>query len=221
LFKASEDYRLNLVAVASYRDQLEGLQRPGPGVPPLDLGHLLTLPGVVEEVRAPGRAPHEDWPEIAQVVSRALDALEAARAQEGRAMAVELIALGQSIGDLLGQIADRAPMVVQAYQKKPTDRVQALVQQQGGQSARGPDPGSRSSPTAATSARRSSGSARHLAPYVAFVRTGSDRSWSSSCRKWGGRSVRSAQGGDVEITAARWWKSSGFSKGSRLVQNVE
>ncbi len=46
-------------------------------------------------------------------------------------MAAELTALGRSIGDLLVRIADRAPMVVQAYHKRITDRVQALVLEQG------------------------------------------------------------------------------------------
>jgi uncharacterized protein (TIGR00255 family) len=126
-----EDYRLNLVALASYRDQLRGLQGSAAGSAPVDLSQLLSLPGVVEEVRTAGHSPHEEWPEVARVVTRALDALEAARAQEGRAMAAELSALGRSINEHLGRIADRAPMVVQAYHKRITDRVQALVLEQG------------------------------------------------------------------------------------------
>jgi len=126
-----EDYRLNLVALGSYRDQLHGLQDSAAGVPPIDVSQLLLLPGVVEEVRAPDRAPHEDWPEIAQVVRRALDALQAARAQEGRAMADELVALGRSIGEHLGRIADRAPRAVQAYHTRLTDRIQAMILEQG------------------------------------------------------------------------------------------
>jgi uncharacterized protein (TIGR00255 family) len=39
--------------------------------------------------------------------------------------------LGRSIGDHLDRIAGRAPLVVQAYQKRLRDRVQALVQEQG------------------------------------------------------------------------------------------
>ena len=46
-------------------------------------------------------------------------------------MADELSALGRSIGEHLGRIADRASMVVQAYHKRITDRVQALVADQG------------------------------------------------------------------------------------------
>ena len=68
---------------------------------------------------------------MARVISQALDALQAARAKEGRAMAAELIGLGRSITDHLGRIADRGPMVVQAYHKRLTDRIQALVLEQG------------------------------------------------------------------------------------------
>ena len=129
-----EDYRLNLVALASYRDQLRGLQGDagaGGREPAIELAQLLALPGVVEEVRPTGRSPHEDWPEVARVVAQALEALEASRAQEGRAMADELIALGRSIGEHLGRIADRAPAVVVAYHRRITERVQALVPSRG------------------------------------------------------------------------------------------
>jgi uncharacterized protein (TIGR00255 family) len=129
-----EDYRLNLVALASYRDQLRQLQDGGAGAGgrgAIDLAQLLALPGVVEEVKPAGQSPSEDWPEVARVVARALEALEASRAQDGRAMAAEMIALGRSIGEHLGRIADRAPMVVQAYHRRITDRVRALVADQG------------------------------------------------------------------------------------------
>jgi uncharacterized protein (TIGR00255 family) len=131
-----EDYRLNLVALGSYRDQLRTLQAGESGESggrgaTIDLSQLLVLPGVVEEVRTAVRPPNEDWPEVARVVGQALDALEASRAQEGRAMADELIAMGRSIGEHLGRIAGRAPAVVQSYHRRITERVQALVAEQG------------------------------------------------------------------------------------------
>ena len=46
-------------------------------------------------------------------------------------MADELLALGRAIGDHLTRIADRGPEVVASYQKRLTERVQALVQSQG------------------------------------------------------------------------------------------
>ncbi len=66
-----EDYRLNLVALASYRDQLRQLDGQGQGGrTEVELGQLLVLPGVVEEIRPDGQSPAEDWPEVARVVSR-------------------------------------------------------------------------------------------------------------------------------------------------------
>src|SRR5262249_39662142 len=69
---------------------------------------------------------------IARVVSKALEQLEVARKQEGQAMAGELEALAGAIDGHLGRIADRGPLVVQSYEKRLTERVQALVQDQGG-----------------------------------------------------------------------------------------
>lgn len=128
-----EDYRLNLVALASYRDQLRALQAEvaAKGESSFDLAGLLVLPGVVEEVRPAAQAPSEDWPEVARVVERALVALEQSRAQEGRAMADELSALGRAIAEHLGRIAERGPVVVQSYHRRITERVQALVADQG------------------------------------------------------------------------------------------
>src|SRR5205823_8223702 len=114
--RQAEDYRLNTVALASYRDQIRVLEGSGGGA--LDLGPLLVLPGVVEELRPTAASPHEDWPAIAGVVSLALDRLEAARSQEGQLMGEELKALGQAIDGHLAGIADRGPTVVQSYQKR-------------------------------------------------------------------------------------------------------
>jgi uncharacterized protein (TIGR00255 family) len=126
--RQAEDYRLNTVALASYRDQLMALEGTGGA---LDLGSLLVLPGVVEELRPTAASPHEDWPAIAGVVSLALDRLEAARTQEGQLMGQELKSLGHSIDDHLAGIADRGPIVVQSYQKRLTERVQSMVRDQG------------------------------------------------------------------------------------------
>jgi uncharacterized protein (TIGR00255 family) len=121
-----EDYRVNLVALASYRDQLEGLSGFDQRAP--DLSQLLALPGVIDETSSPGRAAEEDWPEIATVVAHALEGLEAARAREGRAMADEFIALAQAVSQELDKIAERGPQTVQFYQKRLCERVQSLVE---------------------------------------------------------------------------------------------
>jgi uncharacterized protein (TIGR00255 family) len=124
-----EDYRLNAVALASYRDQLLTLPNMQPGS--FDVSALLVLPGVVEERKSATDDPHEDWPALASVVSEALGKLQAARAEEGRAMTDELLVLGKGVADHLSRIADRGPEVVASYQKRLTERVRGLVEGQG------------------------------------------------------------------------------------------
>ena len=127
--RRAEDYRLNTVALASYRDQLASLQ--GDGSEAIQLSSLLVLPGVVEERKPPTDDPHGDWPVLARVVTEALRKLQTVRAEEGRIMADELLQLGASVSSHLGNIAERGPHVVLAYQKRLIERVQSLVEGQG------------------------------------------------------------------------------------------
>jgi uncharacterized protein (TIGR00255 family) len=124
-----EDYRLNLTALASYRDQLKGLR--GFDDRALDVSALLALPGVVEDAASGAEAPFDDWPEIARVVTEALEKLEASRAQEGKAMADELLTLGLAILDHLNAIAERGPLVVQSLQDRLRERIQSLLKNSG------------------------------------------------------------------------------------------
>ena len=124
--KKADDYRLNTVALLSYRTQLEAVE--GKSIPIQD---LLTLPGVVEERRPATDDPHEDWPALAAIVSQALVKLQAARTEEGRVMAGELLLLGKSIATHLDHVVARGPEVVAAYQKRLIDRIQALIEGQG------------------------------------------------------------------------------------------
>jgi uncharacterized protein (TIGR00255 family) len=127
--RRAEDYRINTVALTSYRDQVKAALGGTGGA--VDLGALLGLPGVVEEGKPSADDPHDDWPALAAVVGEALKKLQDARAEEGRAMAGELLALGRGVSEQLTRIADRGPEVVASYQKRITERVQTLVQGQG------------------------------------------------------------------------------------------
>ena len=126
--RRAEDYRLNLVALASYRDQLGELLPPGV---PVDYSALLALPGAVEERKPASDDPHDDWPALSSIVNVALGRLQAARAEEGRVMAGELRELSRGVADQLNRIADRGPDVVATYQRRLTERVQATVQAHG------------------------------------------------------------------------------------------
>jgi uncharacterized protein (TIGR00255 family) len=124
-----EDYRLNLVALSSYRDQLARFDKSGSHS--IDLAPLLMLPGVVEKNSAQDHCVDDDWPALSSVVERAVAELNAARAREGQAMAQELLALAGAIERQLGQIVERGPIVVQANQKRLLERIQSLVKDQG------------------------------------------------------------------------------------------
>ncbi|HEV3121896.1 MAG TPA: YicC/YloC family endoribonuclease [Isosphaeraceae bacterium] len=126
--RRAEDYRLNAVALASYRDQLQALQGNGR---PVDLAPLVALPGVVEERAQTAEDPHDDWPLISKVVNEALARLHSSRADEGRAMARELAAMGEAIGDHLDSIAARGPQVIASYNDRLAERVQSLVKEKG------------------------------------------------------------------------------------------
>jgi uncharacterized protein (TIGR00255 family) len=126
--KRLEDYRLNRVALASYRQQLTEFAGESSKS---DLAALLSLPGVVEERKPSTDDPHQDWPALASAVTEALGKLQTARAEEGRAMAAELIELVRSIGSNLEKIAERGPDVVASYQKRLTERVQSLLEGKG------------------------------------------------------------------------------------------
>jgi uncharacterized protein (TIGR00255 family) len=127
--RRAEDYRLNLVALSSYRDQLRAHQADPSA--PIDLASLLGLPGVVEGRAASTEDPHEDWPTLAKVVTEALRSLQLARAEEGQAMAQELLRLGKGVAEHLGEIAARGPHVVAGYRDRLIERVQNLVQDRG------------------------------------------------------------------------------------------
>ncbi|MFO0960839.1 MAG: YicC/YloC family endoribonuclease [Isosphaeraceae bacterium] len=127
--KRAEDYRLNAVALASYRDQLESL-RKGEGRP-AELADLLALPGIIEDRRGSQADPHEDWAAIRPVVEQAIAAFQKSRADEGRAMAAELVQLGRSILDHLAEVKKRSPEVVNAYRDRLTDRLQTLLAERG------------------------------------------------------------------------------------------
>lgn len=124
-----EDYRLNTVALLSYRDQLEAIKTDAGGA--IDLAPLLALPGVVEERKPVADDPHEDWPILARVVAEALAKLQASRAEEGQAMAHELVALGQGIAERLERVHARGPDVVSSYRDRLAERVQGLVADKG------------------------------------------------------------------------------------------
>ena len=126
---AAEDFRLNETALASYRQQLaavsQGLQLDSE----VSLEALLSLPGVVDERPARAIAADEDWPVVETALKQALHGLARMRADEGKAMTVDMAANCQSIGAELDEIQSLAPNVAESYRSRLTDRLNKLLEE--------------------------------------------------------------------------------------------
>jgi uncharacterized protein (TIGR00255 family) len=124
----SDDYRLNEVVLASYRRQLESIERHLQLTEPIRLESLLALPGVVEELAATPASEDSLWPEVEPVLREALERLDQMRRAEGRAMAADLRSNRELVALALGRIEERAPQVVAAYRARLLERVNNWVQ---------------------------------------------------------------------------------------------
>ena len=147
--KLAEDYRLNLTALAAYRDQLRQLaaddEVAGPRfVVPWD--GLLRLPGVVEDGRAAdlretslsndgdadGAAEAANlWNEFRPLCVEALERFQADRRREGDRMATTLRELSEAIGTRVEEVVGLAPRVADAYRDKLLERSRAWLEQVG------------------------------------------------------------------------------------------
>jgi uncharacterized protein (TIGR00255 family) len=126
---AQSDFRINAVALASYVGQVREVARklnlPHDGE--ALLGQVLALPGVVPEAGSLTFQLHDDWPRIEKTLDEALAKLNAMRADEGRAMANELLALRDHIRAHLNNIRQRTPQIVQLYRDRLHERVRNLL----------------------------------------------------------------------------------------------
>ncbi|MDB5350046.1 MAG: hypothetical protein JWN86_1293 [Planctomycetota bacterium] len=126
--RREDDYRLNTTALKSYWHQIRTTLGDDWT---LGVAGILALPGVVDARKVSDEDPREEWPLLSRLVSEALTKLQASRAEEGKAMACELLTLGASLSERLTQIEARGPTVVSSYMARLQERVQSLVAGQG------------------------------------------------------------------------------------------
>ena len=122
-----DDYRLNLPVLSSYRRQLEMLCDQLHLTESVHLDALLALPGVVDEQAARAFDLETDWPPVEQTLNAALENLSQMRAEEGRAMADDLRVNCQAVAGELAAIEVRAPLVVESYRDRITERLRKLL----------------------------------------------------------------------------------------------
>ncbi len=126
-----DDYRLNEGVLSGYIKQLESVlgehvRRDGAHLAP-----LLTLPGVVREPTAEYEVIEAQWPDVERVLGEALTRLAQMRIDEGRSMADDLTANARAIALELSKVELRAPLVVEAYRARLTERLNKVLAEVG------------------------------------------------------------------------------------------
>jgi uncharacterized protein (TIGR00255 family) len=126
--RPAEDFRINHDVLQRYHRQLQEVQNQWGVKNELSLSALLPLPGVVEE----SVIPHDmsaDWPTIGRTLEKALQNLGQMRAEEGRAMTVDLAANCRAVADNLAKIGGRASLVADDYRARLHERLQKILQE--------------------------------------------------------------------------------------------
>jgi uncharacterized protein (TIGR00255 family) len=93
----------------------------------VDLGWILSRPGVIELTDAPPAEATAAWPLVATALGRALDELVDRRTTEGMGLASELRGLGGALTGLLGQMTVRAPVAGARREERLRERMTALL----------------------------------------------------------------------------------------------
>lgn len=123
----AEDYRVDVEVLNGYRRQLEAVQSQWGSSEPVRIESLLMLPGVINEDPRTQADAEEDWPLIKETVEAALANMAKMREDEGRAMSADLIANCSVIARELTAIEARAPLVVDTYRNRLTERLNKVL----------------------------------------------------------------------------------------------
>ena len=126
-YKTAE-LKLNTAALRAFKQQVieacDGLDSPGVNAV---LSGLLSLPGVAPEAAHHSGLPEDEWPVVEGLLEAALKRLDAARKEEGRAMATELMALHRKMTDELTRVQGLLPTVTANYRQRILERVRQAV----------------------------------------------------------------------------------------------
>ena len=121
--RASDEYKLDVDVLNGYREQLQEIYRDWNITQPIAVEPLLELPGVIIENEAGTFEQQRDWPLVSETLDEAMQQMTRMRAEEGEAMAADLSANCVVIANELDAINARAPLVVDSYRARLSDRV--------------------------------------------------------------------------------------------------
>jgi uncharacterized protein (TIGR00255 family) len=120
-------FDIDEAALQTYMERLSRLASLGDVRCPIDIGGLLTLPGIVQP-RTPDREAAEQIKDVVLRISReALEKLKQMRATEGSALEVDVKKHCKAIETDLERIRTRSSVVLHEYAKKLRRRVDGLL----------------------------------------------------------------------------------------------
>jgi uncharacterized protein (TIGR00255 family) len=123
---AEAAYHINIEALRSYLEQLQqvkGLDR----FVQIDLGSLVQLPGVCQEPRDETDEIQRHGPIVRELTEKSIARLDTMRRHEGEKLFVELMRHLKVISTSLVEIQKRAPMVVDDYHRRLSQRINQLL----------------------------------------------------------------------------------------------
>ena len=126
--QSTQQIRVDAALAAQYVEHARALGRAVGLSDDVPLTWVLERPGVVMRTEEPESASGTiAWPELAEVLGRALDELVACRATEGDALAAELRSQHAALNAQVDLIAARTPIALARYQERLRERIAALV----------------------------------------------------------------------------------------------
>jgi uncharacterized protein (TIGR00255 family) len=123
---AEAAYHINVGALQAYLEQLKQVKGLD-GFVQIDLGSLVQLPGVCQEPRDEGDEIERHGPSVRELTAKAIEKLDAMRRREGEALFKELMRHVTLIGENLKEIQKRAPLVVEDYHRRLSQRIKQLL----------------------------------------------------------------------------------------------
>ncbi len=118
---------INHRALDKYVEQLRKVSAVSSGELAIDVGTLLTLPGVLQPPHDEEQRLRRAREAFKKLTREACQGLLVMRGREGEALLEELRSHRDTIADRLAKIAELAPGVVQTYEKRLRERIDALV----------------------------------------------------------------------------------------------
>ncbi|MFG0330411.1 MAG: YicC/YloC family endoribonuclease [Phycisphaerales bacterium] len=124
---ATAAYQINIEALQSYVDRLGELPHDAGHPPRVDIGSLLSLPGVLQPPADLEQRVERIRPIIHNLVDEACEALLAMRGREGDLVREDLHRHREVIEAKLDSIAGRAPAVVEEYHQRLRTRIESML----------------------------------------------------------------------------------------------